>query len=105
MEYKEHSVDTDIQLIMSQGTREDVTNVIFKYQNRKLYSLKKREYLTLSQVLEEYKQDNELKVIDYSTRKDITDSTLIKAVTSSILSGDAALRADMLNKLMYVMYA
>lgn len=68
-----------VQLIMSQSTRDHVGNVIIKYQNIKLYSLKKREYLTLLQVLEEYKQGHGLKVIDYKTRKDIANSTLIKS--------------------------
>ncbi len=54
--------------------------IIKRYRNRKLYNTRSRRYITLEQIEELIKEQEEVKVIDNSSGEDITASTLSQII-------------------------
>ncbi len=54
--------------------------IIKRYRNRKLYNTQSKRYITLEQIEELIKEQNEVEVIDNTTGEDITATTLSQVV-------------------------
>jgi polyhydroxyalkanoate synthesis repressor PhaR len=54
--------------------------VIKRYPNRKLYDTEAKRYVTLEDVTERIRRDQEIQVIDYTTGEDITAVTLTQII-------------------------
>ena len=53
---------------------------IKRYSNRKLYDTKESRYLTLSQLAGHVRAGDEVKVIEFTTGKDLTSATLAQVI-------------------------
>lgn len=53
---------------------------IKKYNNRKLYSLERKEYVNLSYIIDLVKTNNNFKVISHSNSSDLTNEVLKEAL-------------------------
>ena len=52
---------------------------LIRYDNRKIYSLNAKQYVTLKRISEQVKAGMKVKVIDYNTKNDITPQILARA--------------------------
>ncbi len=59
---------------------ENITKVIKRYQNRKLYDTQKSRYVTLDDIARMIRDQVHLVIIDNKTKADITGSTLIQII-------------------------
>jgi polyhydroxyalkanoate synthesis repressor PhaR len=57
--------------------------IIKRYRNRKLYNTQSKKYITLEEIEELIKQQEAVKVIDNSTKNDITATTLSQIIFGS----------------------
>ena len=57
--------------------------VIKKYVNRKLYDTKDSQYISLEDLVDYIERDEDFKVIDNNTKKDITAKTILFALAYS----------------------
>lgn len=58
-------------------------NVVYKYKNRKLYSVKNHGYVSMSDVLSMVANGEQVSVINKSNGEDITKRTLLTALMDS----------------------
>lgn len=76
-----------------------MTRLIKKYKNRRLYDTEKSQYITIEE-LEHYVVNNiPFKVIDSSTEKDITNTTLLQILVEMETGTTQFLSPDMLRQL------
>ena len=64
-----------------QAKTEDGTKVFVRYPNRKFYDLEKHRYVSLLVIINDYKIGT-FKILEWQTGKDITDISLISALTT-----------------------
>ncbi|MEZ0223615.1 MAG: polyhydroxyalkanoate synthesis repressor PhaR [Alphaproteobacteria bacterium] len=72
--------------------------VIKKYPNRRLYDTEKSSYITLSQVHDIIRSNEDFKVVDAETGEDITRSILIQIIIDQENSENPIFTTDMLTK-------
>jgi polyhydroxyalkanoate synthesis repressor PhaR len=72
--------------------------VIKKYPNRRLYDTEKSSYITLSQVHDIIRTNEDFKVVDAETGEDITRSILIQIIIEQENSENPIFTTDMLTK-------
>ncbi len=72
--------------------------VIKKYPNRRLYDTEKSSYITLSQVHDIIRTNQDFKVVDAETGEDITRSILIQIIIEQENSENPIFTTDMLTK-------
>ena len=79
-------------------SRGGVVRVIKKYPNRRLYDTQKSSYITLSQVHDIIRSNEDFKVVDAETGEDITRSILIQIIIDQENSENPIFTTDMLTK-------
>jgi len=52
---------------------------LYKYKNRKIYNKAASKYIKLTQLLDLVNEGNQIRVIEFDTKKDITVDTVTKA--------------------------
>lgn len=57
---------------------------LVKYSNRKLYSLKLKREVNLTEILEMVKNNERINVVDKTTRKDVTTNVLSSIVANTL---------------------
>lgn len=72
--------------------------VIKKYPNRRLYDTEKSSYITLAQVHDIIRTNQDFKVVDAETGEDITRSILIQIIIDQENSENPIFTTDMLTK-------
>jgi polyhydroxyalkanoate synthesis repressor PhaR len=72
--------------------------VIKKYPNRRLYDTQKSTYITLTQVHDIIRSNEDFKVVDAETGEDITRSILIQIIIDQENSENPIFTTDMLTK-------
>jgi polyhydroxyalkanoate synthesis repressor PhaR len=76
--------------------------VIKKYPNRRLYDTEKSSYITLAQVHEIIRSNEDFKVVDAETGEDITRSILIQIIIEQENGASPIFTTDMLTKFIRV---
>ena len=77
-----HQLKSQKQVLSQKGlsNTENITKVIKRYQNRKLYDTQKSRYVTLDDIARMIRDQVRLVIIDNKTKADITGSTLIQII-------------------------
>jgi polyhydroxyalkanoate synthesis repressor PhaR len=61
--------------------------IIKKYQNRRMYDISEKKYITLNSLQQLIYKDQDLKIIDVKTSEDITKQVLIQTILELNLLG------------------
>jgi len=72
---------------------------IKRYDNRKLYDMKVRHYVTLAQIAELVRTQQEFQVVGYASGADLTSQTLAQVIFEEARRGTSNLPTEALVKI------
>lgn len=82
--------------VTSEGSTGPVTRIIKRYANRKLYDTVESRYVTLQQIAELVRLGEDVKIIDNTSKEDLTNVTLAQIIYEEEKKGESEVRKSSL---------
>ncbi|MCZ6507672.1 MAG: hypothetical protein O7A04_06450 [Acidobacteria bacterium] len=76
-----------------------MVRLIKRYESRKLYDTEESRYVSLSEIADWVRSDQEVRVIDNTTSEDVTTQTLTQVILEEGRSGSTTLPSELLHDL------
>ena len=82
--------------VTSEGSSGPTTRIIKRYANRKLYDTVESRYVTLQQIAELVRLGEDVKIIDNTSKEDLTNVTLAQIIYEEEKKGESEVRKSSL---------